>query len=48
MVEAFAEGAAGKGHRVTVIPVCQKKIAGCLGCDYCRRKYGGRAFLCSK
>lgn len=38
LVEAFARGARDAGHTVTVVPVCQKKIAGCLACEYCRTK----------
>lgn len=41
MVAAFAEGAKGKGHQVTVIDVCNKKIAGCLGCEHCHTKGNG-------
>ena len=32
MVKAFVDGAETNGHQVTVISVCQKKIAGCLAC----------------
>ena len=42
MVNAFAEGAKEKGHEVTVVSVCQKKIAGCLACEYCHTKGNGR------
>ena len=42
MVEAFAEGASENGHNITVVPVCQKKIAGCLACEYCHTKGNGR------
>ncbi len=35
MITAFRQGAETKGHRVTVIAVCEKQIAGCLGCEYC-------------
>lgn len=35
MVEAFAETAREGGHAVEVIRVASKKIAGCLGCQYC-------------
>lgn len=38
MIESFAEGAKMKGHQITVIDVCKKKIAGCLGCEYCHTK----------
>lgn len=37
MAKAFAEGAREKGHTVHIIPVCQKKIAGCLACEYCHQ-----------
>lgn len=30
MVEAFAEGATENGHKVTVVPVCQKKLPDAL------------------
>ena len=38
MVAAFTKGAEESGHEVTVIPVCQKKIGGCLACEYCHTK----------
>lgn len=41
MVAAFAEGAQKKEHQVTVIDVCNKKIAGCLGCEHCHTKSRG-------
>ena len=34
MVEAFRKGAEENGHVVTVVNVCQKKIAGCLALPY--------------
>ena len=42
MVEAFAEGAGENGHNITIVPICQKKIAGCLACEYCHTKGNGR------
>ena len=42
MVEAFVEGARENGHDITVVPVCQKKIAGCLACEYCHTKGEGQ------
>lgn len=42
MVDAFVDGAKENGHTVTVVPVCQKKIAGCLACEYCRTKGEGK------
>lgn len=41
MVEAFTEGAMEAGHTVTVIQVGTKKIAGCMGCEYCHTKENG-------
>ena len=41
MVDAFREGAESAGHRVDVIDVCKKKIAGCLACEYCHTKGNG-------
>ena len=42
MVAAYAEGAREAGHKVTVIDVCKKKIAGCLACEYCHTKGDGK------
>ena len=42
MVEAFIEGASENGHQITVVPVCQKRIAGCLACEYCHTKGNGK------
>lgn len=42
LVSAFVEGAKENGHEITVVPVCQKKIAGCLACEYCHTKGEGR------
>ena len=41
MISAFLEGAADGGHEITVVPVCRKKIAGCLACEYCHTKGNG-------
>ena len=35
MVDTFAETAREGGHTVEVVRVAGKKIAGCLGCQYC-------------
>lgn len=40
MAEEFKRGAEEAGHQVTVIDVCQKKIGGCLGCQYCHTHNG--------
>lgn len=42
MVKAFVEGANENGHNITVVDICRKKIAGCLGCEYCHTKGNGR------
>ncbi len=42
MVAAFAEGARESGHEVRIIDVCKKKIGGCLACEYCHTKGGGK------
>lgn len=41
MIDAFSEGAKTKGHKVKVIDVCNKKISGCLACEYCHTKGNG-------
>lgn len=41
MIDAFVAGASQHNHQITVIPVCKKKIAGCLGCEYCHTKGHG-------
>lgn len=46
MVEAFAEGAREKGHTVHIVPVCQKRIAGCMACEYCHQKDSGHERQC--
>lgn len=35
LVNAFKEGAESVGHEVSVINVCEKKIAGCIACEGC-------------
>ena len=42
MVNAFTEGARESGHTVDIVNVCQKKIAGCLACEYCHTKGNGK------
>ena len=46
MVAAFAKGAKENGHEVDVVNVCQKKIAGCLACEYCHKKDSGHERQC--
>lgn len=38
MVKAFVDGAETNGHQVTVISVCQKKIAGVLHANIATQK----------
>jgi len=42
MVNAFVEGARENGHSISVVPVCQKRIAGCMACEYCHTKGEGK------
>lgn len=42
LVNAFAEGAINKNHKVTIIQVGIKKIAGCIACEYCHTKGNGQ------
>lgn len=46
MVETFAKGARENGHQVDVVNVCQKKIAGCMACEYCHQKDSGHERQC--
>lgn len=46
MVAAFAEGARESGHQVDVVNICQKKIAGCLACEYCHQEGSGHERQC--
>ncbi len=41
MTEAFSKGAVSVGHTVNCIDVCNKKIGGCLACEYCHTKGAG-------
>lgn len=41
MINAFVEGARENQHKVTIVNVCQKKIGGCLACEYCHTKGNG-------
>lgn len=42
MVRTYAQGASEAGHTVHIVNVCQKKIAGCLACEYCHTKGAGK------
>lgn len=41
MIAAFREGAESVGNHVDVVDVCQKKIGGCLACEYCHTREKG-------
>ncbi len=41
MAEEFKKAAEAAGHRVTLVNVAHKKIAGCLACEYCHGKGNG-------
>lgn len=40
MISAFIEGVK-ENHHINVVEVCQKRIAGCLACEYCHTKGNG-------
>ena len=42
MIGAFKDGAESAGHKVDIVDVCRKKIAGCLACEYCHTKGNGQ------
>lgn len=41
LIDAFIAGASKQNHKITVVPIGQKKISGCLGCEYCHTKGQG-------
>jgi multimeric flavodoxin WrbA len=41
MAEEYKKAAEAAGHKVTLIDVAHKKIAGCLACEYCHTKGNG-------
>ena len=41
MAEEFRKAAEAAGHKVTLVDVAHKKIAGCLACEYCHGKGNG-------
>lgn len=41
MIQAFREGAEAAGHEVEEYHVGKMKIAGCMGCMYCKTKGEG-------
>lgn len=42
MVTAFRETAVASGHEVVTFDVCRMNIKGCLACEYCHGKGGGK------
>ena len=43
MAEEYKKAAEAAGHKVTLVNVSRKKIAGCLACEYCHTKGNGPA-----
>ena len=41
MAEEYKKAAEAAGHKVTLVNVAHKKIAGCLACEYCHGKGEG-------
>ena len=41
MAEEYRKAAEVAGHKVTLVDVAHKKIAGCLACEYCHGKGNG-------
>jgi len=41
MAEEYKNAAEAAGHKVTIVNVAKKKIAGCLACEYCHTKGNG-------
>ena len=41
MAEEYRKAAQAAGHQVTLVNVGQKKIAGCMACEYCHNKGEG-------
>ena len=41
MAEEYKNAAEEAGHKVTIVNVAKKKIAGCLACEYCHTKGNG-------
>ena len=42
MLTAFSEGAKESGHDVSIMNICKMEIAGCLGCEHCHTRGGGK------
>ena len=41
MAEEYKKAAEAAGHKVTLVNVAHKKIAGCMACEYCHGKGNG-------
>ena len=41
MAETYRKAAEAAGHKVTLVDVAHKKIAGCMACEYCHGKGNG-------
>ena len=41
MAEEYRNAAEAAGHKVTLVDVAHKKIAGCMACEYCHGKGNG-------
>ena len=41
MAEEYKKAAEAAGHRVTLVNVARRKIAGCMACEYCHGKGNG-------
>ena len=41
MAEEYRKAAEAAGHKVTLVDVSHKKIAGCMACEYCHGKGNG-------
>ena len=41
MADEYKKAAEAAGHQVTLMNVSNKKIAGCLACEYCHKKGNG-------
>ena len=41
MAEEYRKAAEAAGHKVTLVDVAHKKIAGCMACEYCHDKGNG-------
>ena len=42
MIGALREGALAAGHEVRQFDVCRMNVHGCIACEYCHTRGGGR------